>query len=107
MTQLRQEFISALRIRNYSPKTIKQYMLCVRHFAQYFNKSPELLGSKEIKQYLLYLIDEKQCGWSHYRQTVCGTEQPQYNSCPRLVMEWIRPVLAQPTGPCRSLLLIP
>lgn len=72
MTQLRQEFISALRIRNYSPKTIKQYTLCVRHFARYFNKGPELLGPKEIKQYLLYLIDEKQCSWSHYRQTVCG-----------------------------------
>jgi len=72
MTQLRQEYVSSLRLKNYSPKTIKQYTNSVANFAKYFNKSPELLGPKEIKQYLLYLIDEKQSSWSHYRQTICG-----------------------------------
>jgi len=72
MTPLRQEFISELRIRNYSPKTIKQYTLCVSQFARYFNRCPSLLGPKDIKQYLLYMIDEKQSSWSHYRQTICG-----------------------------------
>lgn len=72
MTPLRQEFISSLRLRNYSPKTIKQYSLCVAHFAQYFKKCPKELGSKEIGKYLLYLIDEKRSSWSQYRQTVCG-----------------------------------
>lgn len=72
MTPLRTEFVSSLRIRNYSPKTIKQYSLAVAHFAQYFNRSPRDLGPKEIKQYLLYLIDEKKSSWSQYRQTVCG-----------------------------------
>lgn len=72
MTPLRQEFISSLRLRNYSPKTIKQYSLCVEHFARFFNKCPSELGPKEIKQYLLYLIDEKKSSWSHYRQTICG-----------------------------------
>jgi site-specific recombinase XerD len=72
MTHLRQEYISSLRLKNYSPKTIKQYTNCVSNFARYFNKCPKLLGPKEIKQYLLYLIDEKKCSWSQYRQTVCG-----------------------------------
>ena len=72
MTPLRQEFISSLRLRNYSPKTIKQYTLCVSQYARYFGKCPKVLGPKEIKQYLLYLIDEKKCSWSHYRQAVCG-----------------------------------
>ena len=72
MTQLRQEFVSSLRLRNYSPKTIKQYVLCVSHFAAHFGKCPKELGPAEIKQYLLYLIDEKKCSWSHYRQAVCG-----------------------------------
>lgn len=72
MTLLRQEFISALRLKNYSPKTIKQYTYCVIQFARYFNQCPKELGPKEIKQYLLYLIDKKQSSWSHYRQTVCG-----------------------------------
>ena len=72
MTQLRQEFISSLRLKNYSPKTIKQYTLCVGHFAKFFNKCPSHLGPKEIKKYLLYLIDEKKSSWSQYRQTICG-----------------------------------
>lgn len=72
MTRLRQEYVSSLRLRNYSPKTIKQYVLCVSHFAGYFGKCPKELGPREIKQYLLHLIDEKHCSWSQYRQTVCG-----------------------------------
>ena len=72
MTPLRQEFISELRLRNYSPNTIKQYTCCVSQFARYFGKCPSLLGPKEIKQYLLYLIDEKQSCWSTYRQTISG-----------------------------------
>lgn len=70
MTPLRQEYISYLRLKNYSPKTIKQYTCCVSQFARYFNCSPAVLGPKEIKTYLLYLIDEKQTSWSHHRQTV-------------------------------------
>jgi site-specific recombinase XerD len=72
MTPLRQEFNSYLRLKNYSPKTIKQYTCCVSLFARHFGKCPSKLGPQEIKNYLLYLIDEKQTSWSHYRQTVCG-----------------------------------
>ena len=72
MSELRSEFISALRIKNYSPKTIKQYTLCVAHFSRYFGRNPANLGPREIKKYLLYLIDEKHSSWGHYRQTICG-----------------------------------
>jgi len=72
MTPLRQEYTSYLRLKNYSPKTIKQYTCCVSQFARHFMQCPSKLGPSEIKTYLLYLIDEKQSSWSHYRQTVCG-----------------------------------
>jgi site-specific recombinase XerD len=72
MTPLRQEYVSSLRIRNYSPKTIKQYVLCVSQYARYFKRCPRKLGPKEVTQYLLYLIDEKKGSWSQYRQTVCA-----------------------------------
>jgi integrase/recombinase XerD len=71
MTPLRSEFVSSMRLRNYSPKTIKQYSLSVARFAKHFGKCPKLLGPKEIGIYLLYLIDAKK-SWSQYRQTVCG-----------------------------------
>lgn len=64
MTPLRQEFISSLRVRNYSPAAIRPYTLCVAQFAGFFGKCQSVLGPKEIKQYLRYLIDEKKCSWS-------------------------------------------
>lgn len=72
MTPLRVEFESSLRLKNYSPNTIKRYTNSVAQFARYFGKFPRELGPKEMKQYLLYLIDEEQSSWSKYRQTVCG-----------------------------------
>ena len=72
MTPLRQEYISYLRLKNYSPKMIKQYTNCVSQFARHYGRNPGELGSQDIKSYLLYLIDERQCSWSKYRQTVCG-----------------------------------
>lgn len=72
MTQLRHEFISTLRIRNYAPNTIKRYTHCLSQYARYFGKSPSELGPKEVKQYLVYLIEEKQSSWSEYRQVICA-----------------------------------
>ena len=44
MTPLREEFVSTLRLKNYSPKTIKQYTLSVARFARYFGCCPSKLG---------------------------------------------------------------
>ena len=52
---LRQE----LRLRNYSPKTIKGYTSCVRKFVRYFSpRHPRELGSEDIRKYLMYLFEE-------------------------------------------------
>lgn len=72
MGDLRLKMYTELRLRNYSEKTIKRYILSVAQFSKYFQVSPEVLGPPEIKKYLKYLIDEKGNSWSHYRQTVCG-----------------------------------
>ena len=53
MTPLRQRFIEDLELRNLSENTVKSYVWSVTQFAEFFGKSPELLGPEEIRSYLL------------------------------------------------------
>ena len=42
-----------------SPHTRSTYLACVRRFALYFHRSPEDLGDPQIREYLHYLIKER------------------------------------------------
>ena len=59
MTSLRQRVLNELQRRNYSPETTRGYIHAIKQFADYFGKSPEKLGSEEIRQFQLYLLKEK------------------------------------------------
>jgi site-specific recombinase XerD len=49
-----------LMIRNYSPKTIKTYTSCVHTFERYaYPKRLDELGIEDIRDYLLYQIEER------------------------------------------------
>lgn len=72
MTPLRQRMIEDLRIRNYSPGTIRVYVQSVEKFALYFGKSPELLGPRHVREYQVYLIDEVKPSWTVFNQSVCA-----------------------------------
>jgi hypothetical protein len=71
MTTL-QRMIDDLKVRNRSARTIQSYIAQVAKFAQHFGKSPELLGPEEIRQYQVYLVEERQVSWSHFNQAVCA-----------------------------------
>ena len=64
--------IDDLRVRNRSAHTIKAYVACIANFARHFGKSPELLGPEEIRQYQVYLVNERHVSWSYFIQTVCA-----------------------------------
>ncbi|MFW6129426.1 MAG: tyrosine-type recombinase/integrase [Candidatus Aminicenantaceae bacterium] len=59
MTKLRQRMWEDMRIRNLSLATQKKYLRQVATFANYFNKSPQLLGIENIRVFLLYLAQER------------------------------------------------
>jgi integrase/recombinase XerD len=72
MTPLRKRILEDLQIRNYAPTTVAAYIRSVAEFAKHFGKSPELLGSEQIREYQLYLIKEKGVSLPSYIQAVCA-----------------------------------
>lgn len=72
MTALRKRMLEDLQIRNYAPTTVAAYIRSVAEFAKHFGKSPELLGSEQIREYQLYLVKEKEVSLSSYIQAVCA-----------------------------------
>ena len=59
MTSLRRRMIEDMQIRNLAVNTQQSYIQQVSRFAQYFQKSPELLGPEQIRAYQVYLTNEK------------------------------------------------
>lgn len=60
MSELETKMKFEMELRGYSSKTIKHYLLCVSNFAKHYNKSLELLGENEVRNYLHYSITERQ-----------------------------------------------
>jgi len=72
MTQLRQRMLEELQRRNYSADTARLYIQHVAKFAQHFHRSPDQLGAEHIRQYQLFLIQEKKLAWSSYNQIIAA-----------------------------------
>jgi len=71
MTPLRKRMIEDLQIRNYSPRTIETYVRVVAGFARHHGRSPDALGTEDIRDYQVHLLG-KQASWATFNQTVCA-----------------------------------
>jgi integrase/recombinase XerD len=63
MTPLRQKMINDMKLRRFSPETIKLYVYAVKDLAKYYRKSPDLINEEEAHGYLLYLQEERKLEW--------------------------------------------
>lgn len=72
MGKLRDQMVSDLLLRNYSPKTLQAYTWCMFHFVKHFRRSPDLMGEPEIRKFLLYLVEERKASPSLRKMFVAG-----------------------------------
>lgn len=72
MSNLREQMLVDLQLKGITPQTQRKYLREVSNFAKYFDKSPEELGEKELKEYLVYLLEEKKLSRGTYRNYVSG-----------------------------------
>ena len=71
MTPLRQRFVDELRLRNRAPRTIETYVAHVARFSRFANRSPDLLGTDDVKAFQLHLL-EARVSWSLFNQALCA-----------------------------------
>jgi integrase/recombinase XerD len=59
MGELKDRMKKDMELKNLSERTIKTYLNCVRNFVIYYGKSPEDMDHDAIRDYLYYLLKEK------------------------------------------------
>jgi integrase/recombinase XerD len=68
MGQIRDRMDADLRLAGYSPSTRKIYLVYARLFTKHFMKSPEVMGEREIRAYLLHLVEVRKMSRETIRQ---------------------------------------
>ena len=59
MSEWREQLIVDLQLSGAKPRTQKNYLREVDNLVKYFNRSPEELGEAELKQYMIYLMQDR------------------------------------------------
>jgi len=72
MTPLRQQLITALTIKRYSPKTHEAYIGAVAALARYWKRSPDTICNEQIRDYLFHLHQERGLSASTLNVAVSG-----------------------------------
>ena len=72
MTHLRQRMIEDMQLRGLSEGTQQQYVGAVRRLAEHYAKPPDQISEEELRQYLLYLINDRQLSKSTLGVVLCG-----------------------------------
>lgn len=71
-TPLRERMLQDLKLAGLSERTQQAYVDAVRHFANHYGKSPAELGEEQLRQYFVYLRDEKKQARSSITIALCG-----------------------------------
>jgi len=68
MTHLRKMMLDELQRRNYAHTTAEAYIRALRNFAAYYRVPPDRLGPKQIRDYQLYLLQNRKLSPKTVRQ---------------------------------------
>jgi hypothetical protein len=61
-----------MQLRGLAPKTQEAYLRAVRQLAEHYNKSPDQITEEELRDYFLYLKNEKKASRSACTIALCG-----------------------------------
>src|ERR1035437_4100631 len=72
MGKLRDQMLVDLQLCGTKARTQKTYLREAENLAKYFNRSPAELGEEELKEYMLYLMKERDLSEGTFRYYVAG-----------------------------------
>ena len=72
MGEMRDRLEKELKLRGYSPKTLRAYVYAVHNFVRYHKRPAEQMGAPEARAYVLHLIEDKQAASATANQAVCA-----------------------------------
>ncbi len=72
MNALRQKMIEDMQLHGFAERTQEAYLLAVRQLAKHYRKSPDQIEEEELRQYFLYLKNEKQAARATCTLALCG-----------------------------------
>jgi len=72
MTPLRRRMIEDMQLRGLADKTQDAYLRAVRQLAEHYHKSPDQIDEEALRQYFLYLKNEKCVSASAFTIALCG-----------------------------------
>jgi site-specific recombinase XerD len=71
-TPLRQKMIEDMQLRGLAARTQEAYLLAVRQLAKHYQKSPDQINEEELRQYFLFLKNEKHAARNTCTIALCG-----------------------------------
>jgi integrase/recombinase XerD len=72
MTTLRRRMLEDLQLRGLAPRTQQCYLDAVYHLAQHYQRSPDQVSEEDLRQYFLFLLNEKKVAESTFRIHLYG-----------------------------------
>lgn len=93
MTPLRQRMIEDMQLRGLSEKMQQAYVGAVKQLAEYYHKSPDQISDEELRQYFLYLKNDKRASRSAYTIALHGIRFLYQHTLKRqeVALDWVRP----------------
>ena len=72
MSQLRQRMMEDMQLRGFSARTQECYVAAVRQLAEHYHRAPDQLAEEDLRQYFLYLANEKRVARATATIALCG-----------------------------------
>jgi len=72
MTPLRQRMLEDMQLRGLAPRTQQAYLGAVQQLAIHYGKSPDLLTEEQLRQYFLFLRNEKRAARNTCTVALCA-----------------------------------